>query len=254
MSKTINTLFVGKVLHQFDSLPSTNLYAQELLSKNKPSEGTVILAFDQPKGRGQIGNKWESKAGKNLTFSIILYPRFLPVRKQFLLNQAISLSVFDTLHKYIPEGLTIKWPNDLYVFDKKITGILIQNSIKGSTLQSAIIGIGLNVNQKDFRNAPNPTSLSLEIGKESKLKNILAELLFHLEVRYLQLKSGNIEQIQNDYLIHLFRFGKEYEFKRPDGIIFKGIIQGITAIGKLIVKTEGGKEEFGFKEIKYVVY
>ena len=150
MIKSINTIFVGKVLHEFEALGSTNQHALQLLKESTPAEGTIILTHDQYAGKGQATNKWESAPHKNLTFTTILYPKFLPARKQFLLNQVVSLSVFDTLQKYITEGLTIKWPNDIYVFDKKITGILIQNSLQGHTLQSSIVGIGLNVNQIDF--------------------------------------------------------------------------------------------------------
>jgi len=216
--KSNNTLFVGKVLHEFDALPSTNILANEWLVENKVVEGTVILTHDQYAGKGQATNKWESAPHKNLTFSVILLPKFLLARKQFLLNQVVSLSVFDTLKEYIGEGLAIKWPNDIYVFNKKITGILIQNNLRGSTLQSSIVGIGLNVNQKQFiSDAPNPTS------------------------------------IQQRYLDSLFRFGKTCPYRRLDGTIFKGEIQGVTDIGKLKMKTDVGMEEFAFKEVGYIL-
>ena len=105
---------------QFDELDSTNSYAIELLSKNKPSEGTVISAWNQAKGRGQIGSSWESEAGKNLTISLILYPTFLPIKQQFLLNQAISLSIYDFISRFIKNGVSIKWPNDILLNGKKV--------------------------------------------------------------------------------------------------------------------------------------
>ncbi len=254
MIKSINTLFVGKVLHEFDTLASTNQYAAKLLTEGQPIEGTIILTHDQYAGKGQASNKWESEPRKNLTFTTILYPKFLPARKQFLLNQVISLSVFDTLQKYIRHGLTIKWPNDIYVFDKKITGILIQNSLQGSTLQSAIIGIGLNVNQQQFvSNAPNPTSMTLEIGKVLDLERILAAFCQHLEYNYLQLKANQTQLIQERYLNNLFRFKKDAFYRRLDGTIFKGQIKGVTDIGKLIIKTGDGEENFAFKEVKYIL-
>jgi len=252
--KSINTLFVGKVLFEFDKLNSTNQYAYELLAKEQPAEGSIILTHDQYAGKGQATNKWESEPLKNLTFSIILYPKFLPARKQFLLNQVVSLSVFDTLKKYISEGLKIKWPNDIYVFDKKITGILIQNSLKGSTLQSSIIGIGLNVNQKQFiSDAPNPTSLALAIGKTIDLKTLLAEFCEQLERNYLQIKGGQIAQLQQRYLNALYRLGENSHYRRTDGTIFKGQIIGATDIGKLMIKSQNGIEEFVFKEVGYII-
>lgn len=253
MIKSINTLFVGKVLHEFETLASTNQYASKLLKEKPPTEGTIIITYDQYAGKGQATNKWESAPHKNLTFTTILYPKFLLARKQFLLNQVVSLSVFDTLQKYIKQGLSIKWPNDIYVFDKKITGILIQNSLQGSTLQSTIIGIGLNVNQQKFvSDAPNPTSVALEVGKLLDLEVVLAEFCQQLEANYLQLKANQTELIQQRYLNSLFRFKKPAFYQRPDGTIFKGQIKGVTDIGKLIIETAQGAENFAFKEIKYI--
>jgi len=253
LTKSINTLFIGKVLHEFDTLNSTNQYAAKLLVEAKPAEGTIILTHDQYAGKGQASNKWESAPKKNLTFTTILYPKFLPARKQFLLNQVVSLSVLDTLQQYIGTGVTIKWPNDIYVFDKKITGILIQNSLKGNTLQSAIIGTGININQKKFvSDAPNPTSIALEIGKEVDLGVILTTFCQQLEQNYLQLKANQIEQLQQRYLNNLYRFKKTEFYRRVDGTIFKGQIIGVTEIGKLMIKTADGTEEFAFKEVKYI--
>lgn len=253
MIKSINTLFIGKVLHEFDTLNSTNQYATKLLAEKKPPEGTIILTHDQYAGKGQAQNKWESAPHKNLTFTTILYPKFLPARNQFLLNQVVSLSVWETLQHYIGAGVTIKWPNDIYVFDKKITGILIQNSLKGSTLQSTIIGTGINVNQKKFvSDAPNPTSMALEIGKELALEAVLATFCQKLEHNYLQLKANQTAQLQQRYLNNLFRFKKTEFYQRMDGTIFKGQIVGVTKIGKLMIKTVDGTEEFAFKEVKYL--
>jgi len=252
--KSINTFFIGKVLHEFESLGSTNQYAIKLLKESSPAEGTIILTHDQYAGKGQASNKWESAPHKNLTFTTILYPKFLPARKQFLLNQVIALSVFNTLQKYIDKGLSIKWPNDIYVFDKKIAGILIQNSLQGSTLQSAIIGIGLNVNQQQFiSDAPNPTSIALETGNTLDLEMVLATFCQQLEQNYLQLKTNQIQQIKAHYLAHLFRFKETAFYRRPDGSIFKGQIKGVTEIGKLMIQTVHGVEEFAFKEVKYIL-
>jgi BirA family biotin operon repressor/biotin-[acetyl-CoA-carboxylase] ligase len=253
--KMINTLFIGKNRYNFDLLPSTNQYAMELLAKSSPSEGTLILTHNQYAGKGQMNNKWESEAGKNLTFTIILYPKFLAARHQFLLNQTLCLSIYKALNKYISNGVKIKWPNDIYVHNKKITGILIQNSLKGYYLQSSIIGIGLNVNQKEFiSDAPNPTSMALETGVEYNLEEVLATICHFFENYYLQLKANNIASIQEAYLENLFRFKEIHFFKRADGTLFKGKIIGITEIGKLIIKTEQGQEEtFAFKEVKHII-
>lgn len=185
-----NTLFIGKVFKQFAKLASTNDYALLLLSKSKPSEGTVISTLNQYKGRGQIGSTWESEAGKNINFSLILYPTFLPVKDQFQLNQAMSLGVRDFVAEYLLNPVKVKWSNDIFVKGKKVAGILIQNSIMGSQIRSSVIGIGINVNQTEFAsNLPNPTSLKLEMGTDFDLVKLGAGLCQCLEQRYLKLNS-----------------------------------------------------------------
>ncbi|MBK8041551.1 MAG: biotin--[acetyl-CoA-carboxylase] ligase [Haliscomenobacter sp.] len=249
-----NTLFLGKVLLQFSDLPSTNEYAAELLAKSKPTEGTVISAHYQSAGRGQIGSSWESAPGENLTISILLYPVFLEATRQFQLNKAIALGVRDFLAAYIPHApVYVKWPNDLYIHSKKAGGILIQNALQKNTLQSAIIGIGLNINQATFSEAaPYATSLFLETGQVFDLSFLLHELCYFLEVRYLALKQGSEERLNQDYLSHLYRFEEPSYFQRASGEVFLGKICGISDIGKLQIDQAGAMEEFGLKEVSFV--
>lgn len=254
MISTNNTLFVGKVLHELKAIGSTNQYALDILSKSNPSEGTVIVTHDQYAGRGQAGKHWESEPMKNLTCSLILYPTFLQARQQFLLNQAISLGVLKTIQYFIPKKCTIKWPNDLYVEDRKITGILIQNALKGATIQSSVIGIGLNVNQQIFKSdAPNPTSIFLETNKEFTLSSVIQQLCEHIEQQYLLLKAGRIDLLQQQYQQQLYRLHEVHPYKKADGTLCQGIIQGVTDIGLLRLKTERGEEHFALKEIGYVI-
>ncbi len=249
-----NTLFIGKVLFSLERIASTNLYALRLLDEEKPIEGTIVVAYDQYAGRGQVNKHWESEPGQNLTCSIILYPDFLPARQQFVLSQLVALSIADTLRFFIPKGVKIKWPNDLYISNKKITGILIQNALQGSTIRSTVIGIGLNVNQTVFTSdAPNPTSIALETNATVDLKLVLTKLAQNLEKWYLKLKSGKMEEINTTYLEQLFRRNEIHSYRRPDGRIFSGSIQGTTATGQLIVDTEKGAELFSLKEIGYVL-
>ena len=131
-----------------DELESTNNYAKQLVS-DKVEEGTVVLAQFQSKGRGQQGNYWESETGKNLLFSLILYPDFLEAEFQFSLSMLVSLAIVSVLDEETDE-VQIKWPNDIYVGKLKIAGILIENTIKGSKLGSTIVGVGLNLNQEMF--------------------------------------------------------------------------------------------------------
>ena len=249
-----NTLFVGKVLKHFDSLESTNTYALELVSKSKPIEGTVISTFNQTKGRGQIGSKWNSQANKNITISFILYPNFLPIQKQFLLNCVASLATQELITKYIQKQVNVKWPNDIYINNGKVAGILIQNTLANKTINAAVIGIGLNVNQSTFSpDLPNPTSLKLESKRDYNLNELIDNLCFFLEKRYLQLKHGDYEKLKADYLSALYLYQKEAQFTRPDGQEFTGKIRGISAIGKLEVESAQGLESFGLKEIRFKI-
>ena len=251
--KTIqfNTLFVGKELHSFSSLSSTNTYTTELLSKSNPPEGTVILTYNQTAGRGQIGSKWESAPDKNVSMSVILHPKFLAAREQFNLNATVSLAIFDVVSQYV-DNVKVKWPNDIYIGKKKVAGILIQNTLTGKNIQSAVVGIGLNVNQTAFTSdAPNPTSLKMETGEEIDLDTMVQEIATALEKRYLQLKSGKAKDIRRAYIMHLYRFGKPFTFQRQDETYFTGIITGISNLGKLVIDTETGEEEFGLKEVRF---
>jgi len=139
-----------------ESVASTNSYLKELAHSRTLDEGTVIVTRNQTAGKGQQGNAWESEAGKNITCSILLYPSFLPVQHFFLLSEVISLGVKETLDAYT-DGITIKWPNDIYYCERKIAGILIENEITGSNISMSVAGIGVNVNQEQFlSDAPNP--------------------------------------------------------------------------------------------------
>lgn len=259
-----NSLFIGKVYHRFDELPSTNDYALELIAsaknsgvlntaKSKPPEGTVIRADSQSAGRGQFGSRWEAAAGQNLTFSLILYPVRIEVQDQFYLSMALALGLFDGCAALdLPEKPMLKWPNDLYFGNRKCAGILIQNSISGKNIQSAVAGIGLNVNQQSFDpSLPNPTSLSLECGRPFDLDQLMEQLFVCLERRYLQLISGKKQEIKADYLAQLYRRGADSEFVRTGNEkVFRGVILGVADDGRLQVQTEQGLELFGLKEIK----
>ncbi len=247
-----NTLFLGRKVEFLTKVGSTNTYALEILAKSKPPEGTVIAAHHQTAGRGQIGSHWESEPGKNLTFSVILYPGFLPVRRQFLLTQALSLGVADALGPYIPSGLTIKWPNDLYIHDHKIGGILLQNNVSSGQIVHTVAGFGINVNQTEFRSdAPNPVSLSQITGRKMALEALMEALCPALERRYLQLREGAFVQIKKDYLNRLYRLMEDTLFRRTaDDMVFSGRIVGVRDDGKLVVAHRGGEEEFGFREVR----
>ncbi len=248
-----NTSQIGKVLLEFDTLPSTNAYAQALLAEEGVEEGTVVSARYQTRGAGQAGASWESEAGQNLLLSVILYPTFLEASAHFLLNQAVALAVSDLLTAHSAHTVAIKWPNDVYICQGKVAGILLQTSLRGSYFQHGIAGIGINVNQTTFpAHLPNPTSLALCEGKTFDPASLRQELCFFLGMRYQQLQEGQAAQIQKDYLQRLYRLHTQSWFARPDGQRFEGVIVGVAADGRLKVQHHNGAEElFALKEIIY---
>lgn len=244
-----NTLFIGKVTHYFNELASTNAYAIDLLSKTKPSEGTAIIAGHQTAGRGQIGRSWYASPDCNVLASVILYPRWLDARAQFGLSQAVALAVADTVRRYTPAQ--VKWPNDVYVGDAKVAGILIQNSLAGSQIQWSVVGIGLNVNEANFPlELPKATSLLRICGHAVPLDTIREQLFLHLEQRYLQLKA-HPERLAADYLANLYRYDAWHTYLRADtGQRFTGKITGTDYAGRLGILLEGGGEVyFDLKEV-----
>jgi BirA family biotin operon repressor/biotin-[acetyl-CoA-carboxylase] ligase len=153
-------MIIGSKLYFFENLPSTNSHAAHLLKNNDLPEGTIIYTNYQSAGQGQIGKRWESEDDKNLLISIVLFPSMINPDDQFYISMIVSLGICDFLRRYIPV-CSIKWPNDIYVNNDKIAGILIENSILGNQIENTIAGIGLNVNQdKFYSDAPNPVSLS----------------------------------------------------------------------------------------------
>ncbi len=284
----MNTRFIGKVYLRFDELPSTNDYALALLdvpafspilswtdidgiayaiisSNSKPAEGTVIRAASQSAGRGQFGSRWRSAPGENLLLSVIFYPTWLEVSAQFYLSMAVALALRDALdvgHWTLDYSTSIlsnvqrptssvKWPNDLYFGFQKAAGILIQNALSGSRLQSSVMGIGLNVNQLNFDPAlPNPTSLAVIFEKKFDLDAVAERLLECLEHRYEQLRAGHRAALKSEYERSLLGFGETACYARPDGSVFDGTVRGVTQEGRLRVEMADGREvTFGLKEV-----
>ncbi len=246
-------MFVTDVIHLEDT-KSTNLYLKDLIKSKFVEEGTVVCAKNQTAGRGQGRNVWQSERDKNLLFSFVLYPKFLAVEKQFLLSKLTALSLFDLLSNYISD-VKIKWSNDLYVKNSKIAGILIENSLMGSGIESTVIGIGLNVNQRNFdKSLPNPTSMSLETEGYYDLDILLDEFFVNLGFWYDNLLSDNILQIDNKYHDCLYKLGEQSVFEDKNGK-FLATITGVDELGRLCMNDENDKNRvYFFKEIKFCNY
>ena len=233
---------------------STNSYLRELIMREKEQpEGTVVITDYQTAGRGQKGNSWESERGKNLTFSILLHPNHIPPGKQFILSQLISIAIVGVLKEY-DRHFTIKWPNDIYWKEKKIAGMLIEVDLTGSSLSNAIIGIGININQRHFKSdAPNPVSLTQITGKEHNLSELLEKILDSIVDAYNKYSPDNEEEIRQKYMALLFRNKGVYPYLYGEEI-FNASIEGIEPNGQLILKKENGSiQTFAFKEISFVI-
>lgn len=234
-------------------IDSTNRYLRDLMVKESLPEGSLVVADFQNAGRGQMGNAWESEGGKNLLFSLLLCPEFLPANRQFLISQIVSLSVKEVLDSYIGE-VQIKWPNDIYWKDRKICGMLIENDLIGQWMYRSIIGVGINVNQEQFlSNAPNPVSLLQITGKTYDRRNLLSDFLRCFFNYYDLLIQGKEEEIQSSYIAALYHGDGFYSYTDEQGR-FEAEIQAIEPTGHLILQLRNGeKRRYAFKEVSFMI-
>ncbi|MFT3753020.1 MAG: biotin--[acetyl-CoA-carboxylase] ligase [Paludibacter sp.] len=228
---------------------STNNLIWELLRNNNLPEGFMVYADFQTAGKGQVGNSWESEQGRNLLFSMLLYPQRIPLDQLFLISQLVSLGIKRTLDKYA-EGIAIKWPNDIYWNDKKICGILIENSLQVNKVRT-VVGIGLNVNQKRFvSNAPNPVSLRQIIGRFISRKVLLSSVVQNILELYNELE---VEKIRKEYSDALYRREGFHPFA-AEGEFFEAKIVSVHPDGQLELETESGERKgFYFKEVQFLM-
>lgn len=248
-TKNLNTLFTGKFLIRLKETASTNSYMKQWLSNNKPIEGSVILTETQTAGRGQAGTSWQSTPGENITLSLYYRPVFLEARNQFLLSMAVALGVRASIIAFIPdEEIKIKWPNDILINRKKACGILIENHLQGQHLSGSVIGIGLNVLQKEFPGLPMATSLTME-GYQGDLDAVFDLLMEKIEQQYLRLRNGQFSGLKSDYLQSLFGLETPLLYKDANGA-FVGSIVDVDESGKLIIEADGQKRNYFHKEVE----
>jgi len=236
-----------------DQLASTNEYAVDYMSDNTSFDKTVIGTNKQYSGRGQRTAHWESEEGKNLTISVLFQPTFVPASEQFAISEVISLGVVDYLSRHI-DGVRIKWPNDIYVRNNKIAGILIEHVVMGKCLSNSICGIGLNINQEVFMSdAPNPISLKQMTDVEYSLECELEILLECIDARYELLKSGESEELRNSYMDALYRRNGYHSYQEGDEI-FNAKILDVNDMGQLVLERRGGiQKTYNFKEVSFVI-
>ncbi len=245
-------MVIGSKKIFIERLSSTNSHAAWLLRKGKVQEGTVICAGYQTAGRGQGNNRWESETGKNLLFSIVLYPVTIRAEKQFSISRMISLGIRDFLLAF-SKDVFVKWPNDIYVRNDKIAGILIENAIIKSEIEHTIAGIGININQTKFPgDIPNPASLKTVTGRDHDIEKCLDDILACLDKRYRQLGYDKKNALDKEYLTALYRYDQWTEFQDSRGI-FEGRIIAVTDSGRLQIEDRRSRTyEYEHGEVNFL--
>jgi BirA family biotin operon repressor/biotin-[acetyl-CoA-carboxylase] ligase len=244
------------VLEQTDS---TSRYLSSLCEEQHDQLGsfTTVRAEFQSAGKGQRGNSWESEAGKNLTFSFVLYPESLPAKRQFVISQVVSLGIVQVLQSYQADGFSVKWPNDIYYLDKKICGILIEVYLQGMNLGRCVCGVGININQDYFlSDAPNPISLCQIVGREVDREELLQQVLSEIRKLYLQLLGGGeqvVIELSDLYFQHLYRKEGYYRYKDAQGEFMAKLVK-VGLDGRLFLEDkERLLRSYLFKEVQYII-
>lgn len=252
----METLFIGKSLLFLTEVESTNTYAMELLRNVNVTEGTIVYTDHQTKGRGQRGASWNSDFASNLTLSVVLKPQFMNAEKAFYLSKISALALHDVMAEILPQGqydIKIKWPNDILVNSRKIAGILIENNFHQGYIQHAVIGIGLNVNQKEFAGLEDKaTSVLRLINRELNRQNVLERLCVHLEKWYFKLRENKLDYITAKYYESLYGYKQVLPFRDARNYPFSALLTGVTEHGNLRLSLAGGQiHEFDIKEVKF---
>ncbi len=235
---------------KLDAIDSTNSYLKKLLLKENINDFTVVVSKHQTNGRGRNGNLWANKPSLNLAFSV--YKRFInfSVNEKFMLNILSSISVYEVLKKYKLNNLTIKWPNDIMTENKKIAGILIENSVRGNKINHSVIGIGININQSQFLDLPNATSVFLESGKKYSVEKIAVELKDAIKKNFTNFEIRETELIEF-YNCVLYKRNLLADFTTVDAKKIHGTIIGVNKEGTLSLKQKNHKVfEFSENQIK----
>lgn len=238
---------------RLEETESTNSYLRDLLKSQHLEEGSVVVADFQTAGRGQVGNSWYSDKGDNLLFSLLIYPTGIPANEQFIISRMVSLAIKNTLDQFA-DDIRIKWPNDIYWKERKIAGILIENSLQGKIIENSIIGIGLNLNQQIFPvELPNPVSLRQITATEQDKNYILDLLLKEFFLLYRSLQQGEKQVIEDEYMLDLYRTNGYYWYEDANGR-FQAEIDNVLPSGHLVLRTLDTNEEriYAFKEVQFI--
>jgi BirA family biotin operon repressor/biotin-[acetyl-CoA-carboxylase] ligase len=223
---------------KLDATDSTNSHLKMLYTTEPIDDYTAVSSKCQTEGRGQMGAVWESETSKNLTFSVFKEVKDFELEEPFYVSMVVSLALIKTLNSLSVPKISVKWPNDILSADKKICGVLIENVMKHGKINGTIIGIGLNVNQTVFENLPKASSLKLISGKYFDLDELMIMIINNLKDYFLLLQDKKFEELKAAYELHLFRKNKPSTFKDAEGLMFSGIIKGVSETGMLKVLLE----------------
>lgn len=243
---------------------STSNELKRCLEVSKLKNFSCVYTDFQTSGRGQtmIGgkssNSWESEQGKNLLFSLLIRPDEVPVEMQFFINQAVAVAIVDELNTIVPEkNVVVKWPNDIYVGDRKLCGVLIENTVLGVNIDTSIVGVGINVNQQEFHKAPNPISLAQIVGHPLNLnklrKAVIKRIIDYYEKVFVSVQLP-LEDLYSRYFKLLYRRDGMHEYATPSGEHFQASIVGVDAFGMIALKhADGSLHKYAFKELVYIL-
>lgn len=236
---------------RLQEVDSTNLFLKKMETSGEDVL-TVAVADYQTAGKGQGTHTWESERGKNLLFSMMVSPRWIPVRRQFLLSEAGALAIKDALDTYT-DGITLKWPNDVYWNDKKISGTLIETAVDSKGIKRCVFGVGVNINQEVFvSDAPNPVSLCQIIGHEVDRDEVLGKILSAFEKYYELLRRADYVDVSGIYHLSLYRRKGFHRYEDAEGE-FEGAFVEVEDDGHLILHDKQGViRSYAFGEIQFL--
>lgn len=236
---------------KLDAIDSTNDFLKNLIKNQTVKNFTVVVTNSQTNGRGQMGSIWNSEKGKSLTMSILIKDFGLQVDAVFVLNAMISIAIIEALSDFSIPNLSVKWPNDIMSDNKKIAGILIENSIKTDNSVLSVVGIGLNVNQSYFENLPYASSLFLQTGKKFSIDTILDVIIVKIQYFCQFLAHEKYDELWQLYHHYLFKKSVPMAFEDYLGNRFMGIIELVNRQGNLQIKLENDTTQlYSIKEIK----
>jgi len=249
----INTIFILLKLIKLGAIDSTNDYLKALRKKVELEDGVIVLAHHQTRGRGQAASNWHAEAGKSLSFSMFKRISGLDPLWQFAVNWAVSLGVKKALELNGVNEVVIKWPNDILADGRKVCGILIEPQWHANRMVSAVIGVGINVNNTNFHNLPRASSLALIAKRTFDIELVFEKVAQSISSELDRLVASDFNELKHDYEQNLFRINTISEFEDNQGHRWKGIIKGVSDLGELkIVLEDGSLELFEMKQLQFI--